>query len=259
MIKGALFDIDDTLFSHPQHRVPEKNYELLRKLRKKGIKTGFCTSRMIRELSNLPDDLWNLMDCKIMGTGSTTMIEGKYYKSYFIEKAREYVDYFKSHNITYSYCDTNGDLFYWGDESYIEDGRLLQWANGEVLVKEYEDEDITNLFYYYADEEEIKHILSINPDAYISKWGNCGNICASYVDKAFGVLKFCQAFGFTTDEVVACGDGSNDGEMLEMAGIGIATDDASERTKKMADYVCEKSIEDGGLYEMFIKLGIIED
>ena len=259
MIKGALFDIDDTLYSHPEKRVPEKNYLLLKKLREKGIKTGVCTSRMIREMVGVPADLLDLIDCKIMGTGSTTMIEGEYYKSYFIEKAKIYIDYFKKHNIDYSYCDANGDLFYWGDVSKLDNGKLLSWAKGNVLLKEYEDEHITNLFYYNVSDEDIEFIVNVNKDAYISKWGNSGNICASYVDKGFGVLKFCQAFGFTTDEVVACGDGGNDGEMLQMAGIGIATDDAGERTKSMADYVCEKSIEDGGLYDMFVKLGIIEE
>ena len=47
--------------------------------------------------------------------------------------------------------------------------------------------------------------------------------------------------------------------MLEMAGIGIATDDAKENTKASADYVCRKSIEDGGLYDALVDLKIIEE
>ena len=172
---------------------------------------------------------------------------------------KKYMNYFKKKNISYSYSDINSDVYYWGDKSLIDEGRVLSWAKREIMIKEYEDEDITNIFYYHVNPEDIDFILNVNKDAYISKWGNSGNICGSYVDKSFGVLKFCEVFGFTTDEVSACGDGSNDKEMLEMAGIGIAVANAKENTKKAADYVCEKPIEDGGLYEAFIDLKIIEE
>ena len=44
-----------------------------------------------------------------------------------------------------------------------------------------------------------------------------------------------------------------------MAGIGIATDDAKDNTKKAADYICDKSIEDGGLYDALVDLEIIDE
>ena len=47
--------------------------------------------------------------------------------------------------------------------------------------------------------------------------------------------------------------------MLEMAGIGIATDDAKENTKASADYICRKSIEDGGLYDALVDLKVIDE
>ena len=95
-----MFDIDDTLYSHPEKRVPEKNYLLLKKLREKGIKTGVCTSRMIKEMVGVPTELLDLIDCKIMGTGSTTMVERKYYKVYSIAKEtlHKYMSYFKENN-----------------------------------------------------------------------------------------------------------------------------------------------------------------
>lgn len=261
MIKGVLFDIDDTLYSHKLKAIPRKSILLLKKLREKGIKTGICTSRLMIEMDSVPRELLDLIDLKIMGTGSSAFIENRYYKAYSLNKddVKKYMDYFKKKNISYSYSDINSDVYYWGDKSLIDEGRVLSWAKREIMIKEYEDEDITNIFYYHVNPEDIDFILNVNKDAYISKWGNSGNICGSYVDKSFGVLKFCEVFGFTTDEVAACGDGSNDKEMLEMAGIGIAVANAKENTKKAADYVCKKPIEDGGLYEAFIDLQIIEE
>ncbi len=262
MIKGVLFDIDDTLYSHTVHKVPKLTLKLLKKLREKGIKIGICTSRFIAEMATFSDVLEDYVDCKIMGTGAVTQVKNKYFKIYTIDNdlVREYVSYFKKHNISYAYSDIAGNTFFWGDFEMFKERKLFSLADGKVMFKEWEEEDeISNIYYYFASDEDEDAIHAINPDAYISKWGKCGNICATYIDKSFGVLKFCEQYGFTTDEVVACGDGGNDGEMLEMAGIGIAVYNAKEKTKAMADYVCDKPIEDGGLYEQFVKLGIIED
>ena len=261
MIKGALFDVDDTLFSHETEEVPRFTYKALDKLREKGIKIGICTSRVAAEMGFFPKELWDRVDCKIFGTGAITMIEHKYYKAYTIDKqlVHKYIDYFKEHNISYDYTDLNGDLFYWGNFERINNGTRLKYATGNIMFKEYEDEEITSLFFFEASDEEYEYIQNIDPKIEISRWGNSGNICAHLVDKSFGVLKFCQMYGFTTDEIVAAGDGGNDDLMLEMAGIGIATDDAKDNTKKAADYICTKSIEDGGLYDALVDLKIIDE
>ena len=261
MIKGALFDIDDTLYSHETEEVPKKTIELLDKLKAKGIKIGVCTSRTIAEITVLPEDLKKRLDCIIVGTGATTISKDGYFKSYTIdlEDTKKYISYFEEKGLSYHYVDLNGDLFYWGDLDKVNEGHFLSYAKGNVKFKPYEDEEVTNLFYYGANEEEADHIAHINPHALISTWGSCGNICTPLIDKSFGLLKFCQVFSLTTDEVAAAGDGGNDDVMLEMAGIGIAVSDAKENCKAKADYICKKSIENGGLYDAFAELGLIEE
>ncbi|MBR4484123.1 MAG: HAD family phosphatase, partial [Erysipelotrichaceae bacterium] len=261
MIKGILFDIDDTLFSHETEQVPRQTLKALDKLKEKGYKLGVCTSRIAAEMGRFPRDFLDRFDCKIVGTGATTIVEGDYFKSYTIDvnKARAYTNYFEEHDISYHYADINGDVYYWGDLDEVNNGHWLSYASGNVKFKPYEGEEVTNLFYYHAKEEEVPEIAAIDEGALISSWGTSGNICAPLVDKSFGLLKFCQVFSLTTDEVCACGDGGNDDVMLEMAGIGIAVSDAKENTKAAADYICRKSIEEGGLYDAFVDLGLIEE
>lgn len=261
MIKGALFDIDDTLYSHKIKAVPSLTLKAIDKLKEKGIKIGICTSRKTSEMISIPQYLIDRLDCQIMDTGAVTMVKDKYYKAYSINKedAIKYTDYFKQHNISYIYSDINGDSYFYGDNSLVKEKKVLSLAKGNFMLKEYEDEEITGLLFLNVNKQEAEEIKAIKPDQYISWWDTAGAIGPNYVDKSFGLLKFCQAFSLTTDEVIAFGDGGNDDLMLQMAGIGVATDDANENTKKVADYVCKKTIEDGGIYEAILDLKIIEE
>lgn len=259
MIKGALFDIDDTLYSHKIKDVPSLTLKALDELRKKGIKIGICTSRKTGEMVSIPKELLDRIDCQIMDTGAVTLVKDSYFKAYSldVEEVNKYVDYFNKHNISYTYSDINGDTYFWGDISLITNKGMLHLANGNVMVKEYENEEITDLLFYNDSAQYAQEIKNINPEQYISWWDFCGNIGPKLVDKSFGLLKFCQVFSLTTDEVIAFGDGGNDDLMLEMAGIGVAIKDGNEHTKQVADYICKKSIEDGGIYETLIELGIL--
>ena len=260
MIKGALFDIDDTLFSHKIDAVPTLTLKALDKLREKDIKIGVCTSRLSAEISSFPKELIDRIDCFVIATGAVTIIKDQYFKAYSLKKedVKDYIEYFKANNIPYNYSDVNGDLYYWGDESFLKDGKFFSRANN-VMIKEYEDEEITSLYFCAHNEEEATYIRNIRNNNYISWWGTYGNIGPELVDKSFGLLKFCQAFSLTTDEVISFGDGGNDDTMLEIAGIGVAVKDANQKAIDAADYVCHKSIEDGGIYEALVDLKIIEE
>lgn len=261
MIKGILFDIDDTLYSHKIKAVPTLTLKALDKLRQKGLKIGVCTSRIVGEMESFPKELNERVDCQIMCTGAVTLIKDKYYKSYTLkyEDVIRYTEYFKKNNISYHYSDVSGDLFFFGDKKLITENHALCLARDKVMFKEYEDEEITDLFFHQASDTQIEEIKKINPNQVISMWGNSGEIRSNLVDKAFGLLKFCQAFSLTTDEVVAFGDGENDDVMLEMAGIGVGIKGGNEHTLSVADYVCKKTIEDGGIYEALIDLKILEE
>lgn len=262
MIKGALFDIDDTLYSHLIHAVPKQTIILLDRLREKGIKTGICTSRTVKEFNDLPQELISRIDCVISASGAVTEARGLYSKTYSIEREylEKYLDYFHNNNIDYCYCTDEGRLFYYGEMASPDKVGWLALADKEVCERKCLPQDkIINLFYVNVTQQQQKDIESINTNTKISVWENNGNICPSYVDKGFGLMKFCQVYGFITDEIVAAGDGVNDDVMLEMAGIGIAVNNATENTKAAADYICTKSIEDGGLYDAFIELKIIEE
>lgn len=70
-------------------------------------------------------------------------------------------------------------------------------------------------------------------------------ITAAGVDKGTGLLKLAQALGFGAENIMACGDSSNDLAMLRAAGLGIAMGNGSQAVREAADYVTLSNNEDG--------------
>jgi Cof subfamily protein (haloacid dehalogenase superfamily) len=65
--------------------------------------------------------------------------------------------------------------------------------------------------------------------------------------KAFGVQKLCEELGIEpSTELLAVGDAENDVEMLEMAAIGCAVENANQLAKNAADVVLPLSSTNGG-------------
>jgi Cof subfamily protein (haloacid dehalogenase superfamily) len=63
--------------------------------------------------------------------------------------------------------------------------------------------------------------------------------------KGAGVARLLEDLGIAWENVLAIGDGENDIEMLQAAGIGVAMGNANELVQNTADYVTNSNIEDG--------------
>ena len=66
----------------------------------------------------------------------------------------------------------------------------------------------------------------------------------------------CHHYGIRQEDTIAFGDGGNDIEMLQWAGIGIAMGNAGEETRAAADYVTD-DVEKDGLWKAFEHFGLI--
>ena len=64
-------------------------------------------------------------------------------------------------------------------------------------------------------------------------------------DKGSGVQALAEHLGIHASEVMTLGDAGNDHHMLEYAGLGVAMGNATEATKKIADYVTETNENSG--------------
>ncbi len=76
---------------------------------------------------------------------------------------------------------------------------------------------------------------------------------ADGVTKGAGLDFLAGHMGFTREETIAFGDGENDVELVEWAGFGIAVENAHERVKAVADWICP-SAEDEGVAQVLESL-----
>ena len=76
------------------------------------------------------------------------------------------------------------------------------------------------------------------------------------VNKASSLALLCRRLGIAQSEVMACGDNTNDAEMVSWAGTGVAVANAIDSLKKTASYVCraERSLGVAEAIEKFCQL-----
>ena len=65
------------------------------------------------------------------------------------------------------------------------------------------------------------------------------------VTKAAGLEFLAQHLGFTAADAVSFGDGENDVELVDWAGFGVAVENAHDRVKAVADWVCPSAEVEG--------------
>jgi HAD superfamily hydrolase (TIGR01484 family) len=118
---------------------------------------------------------------------------------------------------------------------------------------------------YYASTKSVKEVrkalspyFDVTASSFEKPDDTSGEVTMAGINKAFGMKVIGEYLGVSRENMIAFGDGPNDIDMLEHAGIGIAMGNAGDYTKSVADMVTERISEDG-IYNALEKLGIIFD
>ena len=90
--------------------------------------------------------------------------------------------------------------------------------------------------------ERIERIPNIEITGAFS---NTLEVNAAGVNKGAGLVKLGELLGIAREDIMACGDGMNDYEMLKEVGFGVAMGNADERVKAIADYVTDTNDNEG--------------
>lgn len=104
-----------------------------------------------------------------------------------------------------------------------------------------------NMFFKNLDEREIakKEFAATGITDPVSALYNNLEMGKKGVNKGDALMQFIKVLGIDKDEVMACGDASNDLKMIQYAGIGVAMKNGNDEVKAVADYITDTNDQDG--------------
>jgi HAD-superfamily hydrolase, subfamily IIB len=258
MIKAIFFDIDGTLVSFKTHRIPDSTKKSIEKIRNKGIKVFIATGRHFSVINNLDntefDGYITLNGCYCL-QGTDNVI---FKKSIDRSDIHNFIDYLQQrkdfpclfveeHTLSVNYIDH--------EMKYLMN-LLKQDMMPVNTLDYYRDQELFQLTAFFKNSQEDE-IMSLLPNCSAMRWyPTFADVIAKGVDKGIGIDQFCRYYGFSTEEVMAFGDGGNDIEMLRHAGIGIAMGNANDDVKQAADYVTD-SVDNDGILKALQHFGLI--
>ena len=245
MIRAAFFAIDGTLMAHSLGLVPEDTRFALEGLKKRGIRVFTSTGRHILELEDLGltalgFDGHVLLNGQLCLDGGGQVLAASPVPE---QDVRNVLPLFEEKRIPMSFVEKKRIY-----ANFIDDRvRTAQKAISSELprIGSWQG-DTVYLVNMYAEDEIVSRLMERMPHCRVTRWNPYGvDIIAKEGGKEKGAEQILSHFGISREEIIAFGDGENDMELLEFAGIGVAMGNAEEKVKLCADYVTGSADGDG--------------
>ena len=261
-IKLALFDVDGTLLPHTTYQYPKSVLKALRALKEKGIKLCVATGRMYslvhKEIMDIGIDYFITCNGQEVLDDKRTILDAHYFSKETIEGVAEFC---KKHGFSNIWKFSDGEYLYTDKaiyDSYIPkgsryfEGLVLGNTQKHLTANAIGGAVLAHNQEFYIMEDAFPEI-ELYP---FNDWNS--DIGLQGVSKMTGMRVVCDAMGIQPNECLAVGDGKNDAEMIEKAGIGIAVKGAAQECLAVADYVSE-DIDDDGVAKALIHCGVLEE
>lgn len=254
--KMIVLDLDGTLMSGTNEILPETKAALI-KAQEQGLKVVLASGRPNFGMAKAAEELrlgefgsyklsYNGSRIHCLKSGDTL-----YEQTLTPEVAHEIFDLAKEHQLNIMAYEQDG-IVTMDDDAYIREEEQI---NG-VKIKRVED------FKAAVDFNTTKVMCTGHPEVlkeaigkFKERIGDRFSVTRSLpffleimpqnINKAYSLDKLCRHLGIDPAEVIACGDGYNDLEMIEFAGLGVAMGNAVQELKARADYITASNDENG--------------
>lgn len=247
MIKALFFDVDGTLVSFKTHTIPQSAIDAIHEVREKGIKVFIATGRPIPFINNL-DGLEYDGIMSVNGACFTTN-EGEtvFCKTVPHEDVKKIYDYAKENGLPVTFASRTKAYSINSTETSDEVFKLL---NIELPLDTYDletnKEEIMQVIAFFTETQEQYILNNILTHCDAHRWHpHFADCILKGTSKASGIDEVIKYYGIELSETMAFGDGGNDIQMLEHAGIGVAMGNATEEVKKYAKLVTDSVDNDG--------------
>ncbi len=274
MGKVLFFDIDGTLVGY-DGRIPQSARDALEAASRKGHQIVICSGRAEFQVH---EEFKLIADGLVCCTGATSIKNGKVLFEHFMTRD-EMV------RIIEVLRPTGAKIAGMTDTSMVLDQECYdcmvrrfsdndmtpeqrkksvdQIMRGSIITDHMEEHtDIKKMLYYEADQdvdiiaETLKSVCDVVPASFGNGPRDCGEISSLGINKSYGMQKYMEYQGLSREDAIAFGDGPNDIDMIEYAGVGVAMGNSIQELKDIADFVTRDVDRDGVAFAMK-ELGLI--
>ena len=271
--KTVFLDIDGTLTTF-QGVFPDSAREALASAKQNGHEMVLCTGRTATQIYPFLRDS-GLFSGLVCGAGAEVRRKGETIYEQYVdpEHLAIFVDFMEKVDASY-YLQCRSGLY---GTSKITERDTVLFAGDPGTNKEREEifgrittddhpklrRDVNKFAYYEAnaDLQTIRDHLGdyfyVMESSFRLTDKSDGEVTIRGITKATGMQIYLDACGLGREDAIAFGDGPNDYEMIDYAGVGVAMGNASDDLKSHADFVTDR-VDHDGLKKAFIKLGLID-
>ena len=257
-IKIIFFDIDDTLRNSKTGFIPSTIPTAFKQLRDKGILTGIATGRgifgVVPELKALkPDFFVTLNGAYIEDKKGNVIYSNKIAK----DKVEEYITWTKEVGIDYGLVGSHATKLSRRTEM-ISQAIDPIYPDLEVNPDFYQKEDIYQMWTFEEQGDDLVLPESLASTLRMVRWHeHSSDVVPISGSKAAGVAKVVDQLGLKPENVMVFGDGLNDLELFDYAGISVAMGVSHDKIKEKADYIT-KTLEEDGIFDALEGFGMVE-
>ncbi|MFD1775269.1 Cof-type HAD-IIB family hydrolase [Paenibacillus rhizophilus] len=254
--KIVFFDIDGTLVNE-EKEIPADTLEAVSMLKENGVEPVIATGRAPYFIKPLAEAL---------GIESYVCLNGAYavYKGKTLHK--QPLDKGTIEALIALAARHKHSLVFQGEHTYFADSEDHPYVTESVNTLKvdhpgfdpgfWKSNDIYQMFLHCESHEEALYEELLSRLRLIRWHPLAMDVLPPGSSKAKGMEAMLNRLGISREESVAFGDGLNDKEMLESAGLGIAMGNAHEELIPYADFVTDH-VDEGGIYNGLVKAGLI--
>lgn len=258
------FDMDGTLIAPKTRRIPQSAIDGIHQAMKNGHQCFICTGRSYRMAQEYFDQLAfsGIVFCNGAGIAyNGEIVETRDLDPTVVERLRTICDNLGGGygllTTTYAYQNAperNRMSRFFSVRHAGEDLEDFRQRRSMAEIDEYQNEPVQKIDFSFQTELIADVFFARVPASlhtavaggyYASLGRTGGEITANGVTKGTGIERVLQLFHGKKENAYGFGDSSNDLEMMEICGTGIAMGNGTDEIKQHADYVTDEADNDG--------------